>query len=175
MTKERNLYIKKLKFIFIIHMGRELYKFNQYLNESGLRATRQRGIIAKTFFEAGPHISVEELYHQVVEKDRRIGLVTVYRTLKLLRGAGLAQGRQFGDNHTRYEKTPGDSHHDHLICTRCGRILEFENDTIEGLQRKVAEEVGFAVLDHKLELYGICKECRSRGKKAGGKAPPTLS
>lgn len=146
-------------------MGRELYKFNQYLIESGMRATRQRGIIAKTFFDAGPHISAEELYRKVLEKDRRIGLVTVYRTLKLLRGAGLAQGLQFGGNYIRYEHTPEDGHHDHLICTYCGKILEFENDSIEGLQRRVAKKAGFTVLDHKLELYGICKECKSKEGK----------
>lgn len=150
-------------------MGREFYKFSQYLIESGLRSTRQRGIIAKTFFDAGPHISTEELYRKVIEKDRRIGLVTVYRTLKLLRGAGLAQGLQFGDNYTRYEHTPEDGHHDHLICTYCGKILEFENDTIEGLQRRVAKKAGFTVLDHKLELYGICRECRAtEGRRRKG-------
>lgn len=146
-------------------MGRELYKFNQYLIEAGLRSTRQRGIIAKTFFDAGPHISAEELHRKVIEKERRIGLVTVYRTLKLLRGAGLAQGLQFGDNHTRYEHTPEDGHHDHLICTYCGKILEFENDTIEGLQRRVAKKACFTVLDHKLELYGICRECRATERR----------
>lgn len=143
-----------------------LGQFQHYLAESGLKATRQRDLIVRAFFESAGHISAEELYRLVKRRDPRIGLVTVYRTLKLLREAGLAEERQFGEGHALYEISR--EHHDHLICTNCGKIVEFANDTIEVLQEEVAKQYGFTILAHKHELYGLCTTCQAPARK--GKA-----
>jgi Fur family ferric uptake transcriptional regulator len=137
--------------------------FHEYLVRSGLKATRQRDLIARAFFATSSHISAESLYRRVNGRDRRIGLVTVYRTLKLLKDAGLAHERQFGEGRALFEHATK-RHHDHMICTHCGRITEFENCEIEELQEQVARRFGFTLRDHKLELYGLCQEC---GKTAG--------
>jgi Fur family ferric uptake transcriptional regulator len=91
-------------------------------------------------------------------------VATVYRTMKLLAEAGLAHARNFGDGQTRYEAAVGKHHHDHLICTQCGTIVEFEDDRIESLQDAVARKHGFKVTSHKMELYGICKSCQRAEK-----------
>ena len=131
---------------------------NRYIAERGLKQTRQRNLIVDTFFAAGGHLNVEELLGRVREQDPRISAATVYRTMKLLTDCGLAQPRHFGDGQTRYE-TAGD-HHDHLICTGCSLIIEFENEEIERLQLAVARRHGFQVSHHKMELYGLCTKCR---------------
>ena len=144
-------------------------KLKTYLRRKGLNITQQREEIAETFLKADRHTSAEELYHQIHEKYPEVGLSTVYRTLKLLVEAGLASRREFGDGITRYEPRSGESHHDHLICERCGAIIEFENKKIEALQREVAELNGFRVTRHRLEIYGYCEKCRSNGDRKQGK------
>ena len=146
-------------------MRQALAHFSAFLAASGLKNTRQRQAIAKAFFGAGTHLTAEQLYRRVSKRHPKIGLVTVYRTLKLLAAAGLAKERQFGGSQALYEPEQEGMHHDHLICTACGKIVEFENDLIESLQNKVAEQRGFLVQDHKLELYGICRECRTRERR----------
>lgn len=133
---------------------------NRYMAEHGLKSTRQRSLIIDTFFDLEGHLSVEELWAKVREADQRVSVATVYRTMKLLAECGLAHARNFGDGQTRYEAAIGRHHHDHLICTRCGTIVEFENDRIEALQDAVASSHGFKVTSHKMELYGLCKTCQ---------------
>ncbi|BDG07786.1 Fur family transcriptional regulator [Anaeromyxobacter paludicola] len=136
-----------------------------FIAARGLKHSRQRDVIVETFFEIGGHVPVEALVARVHERDRRISVATVYRTMKLLAECGLALPRQFGDGQTRYEPaTAGAHHHDHLICTGCGAIVEFENEDIEDLQLRVARSHGFEVESHKLELYGRCAACRARGE-----------
>lgn len=140
----------------------------RYMAKRGLKSTRQRDRIMDRFFELGGHLTVEELVARVREVDRKVSVATVYRTMKLLCASGLAHARDFGEGLTRYEAASG-HHHDHLICTRCGRIEEFENDRIEALQAAVARRHGFRVASHKLELYGACKEClKGAGEEAEG-------
>lgn len=134
----------------------------KYLDDRGLKSTRQRALIVDTFFEVPGHLSVEELWSRVRGIDGRVSVATVYRTMKLLAESGLAHARQFGDGQTRYEPAHGRGHHDHLICTRCGIIVEFENDRIEALQASVARRHGFTVESHKMELYGLCPECQKK-------------
>jgi len=141
-------------------MQKKQQNFRQYLVRSGLKATRQRELIARAFFATNTHISAEALYRRVSGRDRRIGLVTVYRTLKLLMEAGLAHERQFGEGRALFEHASSERHHDHMICTHCGKITEFENCEIEALQEEVARRLGFTIQYHKLELYGRCRECR---------------
>ncbi|WP_171450177.1 Fur family transcriptional regulator [Corallococcus carmarthensis] len=135
----------------------------RYMAQHGLKSTRQRSLIIDTFFEVGGHLSVEELWNKVREQDTKVSVATVYRTMKLLNECGLAHARNFGDGQTRYEAAAGREHHDHLICTSCGTIVEFENDRIETLQDAVARKHGFTVTSHKMELYGLCRECQLRG------------
>ncbi len=131
-----------------------------YIQERGLKHSRQRERIAETFLEMGGHVSVEELVGRVRRLDPRISVATVYRTMKLLAECGLAVPRQFGGGQTRYEAAAGRAHHDHLICTSCGEIIVFANEKIESLQALVARRHGFEVESHKLELYGRCASCR---------------
>lgn len=140
-------------------MTGEIYAFESHLATKGLRKTRQRNLIANIFFDLDKHISAEELYKRVTKKDPSIGFSTVYRTLNLLKEAGLAKECQFGDTFGRFEPVHSEAHHDHLICTRCGQIIEFKSDRIEKLQADLAKEQGFTVFDHKLELYGLCNKC----------------
>jgi Fur family ferric uptake transcriptional regulator len=133
-----------------------------YLRHKGLKVTHQREEIAQTFLDSARHLSAEELYRQIQKIHPEVGLSTIYRTLKLLVEAGLASQREFGDGITRYEPVAGGRHHDHLICVNCGAIIEFQNQKIEELQKEVAENKNFTVLQHKLELYGYCEKCRRR-------------
>jgi Fur family ferric uptake transcriptional regulator len=105
-------------------------------------------------------MSIEELYLKLRAKHPGIGYATVYRTLKLFADAGIANEIHFGDGQTRYEHLNEGEHHDHLVCSRCGAIEEFENETIEKLQDEVARTHGFLIETHKLELYGLCEKCR---------------
>jgi len=141
---------------------------NRYMAEKGLKSTRQRGLIIDTFFDTGGHLSVEDLWAKVRVQDVKVSVATVYRTMKLLNECGLAHARNFGDGQTRYEPAVGKHHHDHLICTRCGTIIEFENDRIEALQDVVARKHGFRVTSHKMELYGLCRNCSRDSAAASG-------
>ncbi len=136
--------------------------FREFITTKGLKTTRQRDVILDAFLSSDRHISIEELYLKLRAKHPRIGYATVYRTLKLFAESGIAREIQFGDGQTRYEHVAAGEHHDHLVCTRCGTIIEFENETIEKLQDDVAEGYGFLIETHKLELYGICAKCRNK-------------
>ena len=133
----------------------------KYLHEKGLKSTTQRDDIIDVFFRTNTHINLEELLKRVRRRNPKVGYATVYRTMKLLTECGIAIERQFGDGQTRYEHIPDDSHHDHCICVKCGKIIEFENQKIEHLQKEIAEKLSFTVSNHKLELYGFCSKCRS--------------
>lgn len=137
-------------------------RLNVWIAERGLKQTRQRDLIVDTFFSASGHLSIDELLARVSTRDRNIGAATVYRTMKILSEAGLASARHFDDGQTRYEAALDRHHHDHLICTGCQTIIEFENERIEELQNAVAQEHGFTVTRHKLELYGLCRDCRAK-------------
>jgi len=142
-------------------------QLSAYLAGQGLKSTRQRDRILDVFVSAGHHLSAEELYLLIRKSDKGIGYATVYRTLKLLAEAGLAHERRFEDGITRFEYNAAEGHHDHLICTRCGRIIEFENEQIEELQRAVARKNKFLVNSHKPELYGLCAGCRMKNSRVG--------
>ena len=132
----------------------------RFMAEKGLKSTRQRSLILDLFFSLDGHHSVEELWSKVRLQDPKVSVATVYRTMKLLAESGLAEAHAFGDGQTRYEPSIGREHHDHLICTSCSTIIEFENDRIEVLQDAVAKKHGFTVTSHKMELYGLCRNCQ---------------
>ena len=121
--------------------------------EKGVRLTGQRKIIAKVMSESADHPDVDELHKRVSKIDSRISIATVYRTVKLFEEAGIVSKHDFKGNKARYEKAP-DEHHDHLIDINSGEIIEFVNEDIEKLQKKVADKLGYKLVDHKLELYG---------------------
>jgi len=130
-------------------------RWRAYIQDKRLNITAQREAIVELFLRTRDHVSIDELLTKVRKRQPRVGYATVYRTLKLLVDSGLAVERQFGDGQARYEVV-GD-HHDHLICVKCGLILEFEDDEIERLQERIATRLGgFKVLRHRHELYGMC-------------------
>ena len=134
-------------------------QFRDYLVREGLKSTSQREIILDEFLKATTHLSTEDLYLKLRKKHPQIGYATVHRTLKLFSSCGIAAERQFGDGQTRYELSSEEEHHDHLICTKCGAIVEFENNEIETLQEVVAKQHGFVIETHRLEIFGTCPKC----------------
>ena len=134
--------------------------FSNFAASKGLRSTRQRDIILDIFLSTHQHISVEELYLKIKSSNPSIGHATVYRTLKLFTEAGLAREILLHDGQTRYEHAVAGEHHDHLVCTSCNSIIEFEDETIEKLQNDIALRHGFLIRSHKLEIYGLCTNCR---------------
>ncbi len=137
---------------------KEISVLKDHLVKHQLKLTRQREHILNVFLH-NEHITAEQMYRLLAKKDPHIGLATIYRTLNLFCEAGLAQARHFGTQ-TQYDNVAHKGHHDHLICTGCGKIVEFENEDIERLQEQVAAKNGFAIKTHKLELYGLCSHCR---------------
>lgn len=140
--------------------------FAEYIANNNLKNTPQRRLIVEVFFTSGKHLSTEELYTVVRSVDSSIGQATVYRTLKLLCEAGLAKELHFGESTARYEPVKDDSHHDHLICTSCGKNIEVMDEGIERLQDDLARRNGFILTSHRMILYGICDACRKPGKKS---------
>jgi Fur family ferric uptake transcriptional regulator len=134
-----------------------------YMERKGMRSTSQRRLVSQVFFHTGGHLSIDEMLALVRKEDAKVGYATVYRTLKLLVECGLANERQFDDTVTRFELAHRDSHHDHLICLKCKRIVEFEDDRIEQLQDILAARHGFTLVSHKHELYGVCEDCSKEG------------
>lgn len=120
----------------------------------GLRMTEQRRIIARVLSESDDHPDVETVYQRASARDPKIGLATVYRTLRLFEEANILERHDFGDGRARYEEAP-EEHHDHLIDVHTGDVIEFRNEKIEALQRSVAEELGYRLVDHRLELYAV--------------------
>ncbi|HEX2953279.1 MAG TPA: transcriptional repressor [Bacillota bacterium] len=124
-----------------------------------MKLTGQRKIILDAFLGIESHVTAEELYNVIKENDPEIGLATVYRTLKILCEAGLANEVRFNDDVAHYEHLFAHEHHDHLICVRCGKYTEVCDPEIEELQQKLAERNKFKILRHRMELYGICQNC----------------
>ena len=122
-------------------------------SERGLRMTDQRKVIAKVLSEANDHPDAEDLYSRASAIDPKISLATVYRTVRLFSESGIIETHDFRDGRARYETTD-DDHHDHLIDVTTGDVIEFVDDEIEQLQYKIAEKLGYELVDHRLELYG---------------------
>ena len=125
--------------------------------QKGVKLTDQRKLIAKIMSDSHDHPDVDELYKRVTKIDSKISIATVYRTVKLFEEAGILTKHDFGEGKARYEKLP-DNHHDHLIDVQSGEIIEFVNEEIEKYQKKIADKLGYQLVDHRLELYGIKKK-----------------
>jgi Fur family ferric uptake transcriptional regulator len=142
-----------------------LSQFKQLLRSNNLKFTRQREVILYTLYNHTGHFTPEELY-QLIKKERpelNTGIATVYRTLSLLESAGIVTSISFGTQGKKYELGVK-AHHDHIICTNCGKILEFFDEAIEKKQERIAEEFGFVMKDHSLKIFGICPECQKKEK-----------
>ena len=122
--------------------------------EKGLKMTEQRRVIARVLSEATDHPDVEQVYRRATKIDPRISIATVYRTVKLFEEASILTRHDFGDGRARYEEAPQE-HHDHLIDMNSGEVIEFVDEEIERLQEKIAKRLGYRLVDHRLELYGI--------------------
>ena len=150
-------------------MTEEQEIFLKHIQKEGLKRTGQRDLILEVFLRAEEHLSSEDLYQLVKKEDPTIGHTTVYRTLKLLTDAGLAREVRFGDGRTHYEHNYKHQHHDHrLICTECGKIIEFYSAELEAIQKCHGGQHKFDVTQHLLRIIGVCAECR-RSKKEQAK------
>lgn len=138
--------------------------------EKGLKMTEQRRVIARVLSESTDHPDVELVYHRAIKRDPRISIATVYRTVKLFEEASILERHDFGDGRARYEERP-ESHHDHLIDVKTGEVVEFSNEEIERLQTEVARALGYRLVDHRLELFGVRLDAKPREtEEAKGKA-----
>lgn len=140
--------------------------FLAHIQKKGLKRTSQRELILDVFLRTEEHLSSEDLYQLVKQEDPTVGQTTVYRTLKLLTEAGLAREVRFGDGRTHYEHNYKHQHHDHMICSECGKIIEFYSAELEALQDQMAAKHKFEVTQHLLRIIGICVECRRRNREA---------
>jgi Fur family ferric uptake transcriptional regulator len=122
--------------------------------EKGMRMTEQRRVIARVLSTAADHPDVEELHRRAHAVDPHISIATVYRTVRLFEESGIIERHDFRDGRSRYEETP-DHHHDHLIDMKTGKVIEFTDDDIEALQNAIAKRLGYKLVDHRLELYGV--------------------
>ncbi len=140
-------------------MTEEKEQFYRHLQRAGLKRTTQRDLIVDIFLRTEDHLSSEDLYRIVKEKDSSVGQTTIYRTLKLLVEAGLASEVRFGDGRSRYEPNNKFPHHDHMICTNCNRTIEFYSAELKALQNQIAAEHGFEPVRDSLRLFGLCADC----------------
>ncbi|MFK7928287.1 MAG: Fur family transcriptional regulator [Myxococcota bacterium] len=137
-----------------------LTDFRTYLTEQGLKFTRQRKAIAEVVFGSDEHLTLNQILDRARGQHASVGYATVYRTMKLLSESGLATEHRFDDGQARYERSD-DDHHDHIICSQCGRIIEFEDHEIERRQNRIAKQLGFKVVSHRHEIYADCMQpCR---------------
>lgn len=131
----------------------ELSRIERRCVDKGLKMTGQRRVIAQVLSDSQDHPDVEQVYRRAAEIDRRISLATVYRTVRLLEAAQILERHEFGEGRARYEEVP-ERHHDHLIDVQSGKVIEFRNEEIEQLQRRVARQLGYELVNHRLALYG---------------------
>jgi Fur family ferric uptake transcriptional regulator len=145
-----------------------LLRIDREILAAGGKRSKSRAAVMERFFRAGDHVTVDELTRAVRETSPRVGAVTVYRTLKLLARMGYANELDFGEGARRYESNLA-SHHDHLVCTACGTVIEFKDPGIEKLQDLVTRRHGFRPTTHRLEIFGRCRKCadRSAGRRQG--------
>ncbi len=141
-----------------------LSRFKELLKKNGYKYTIQREVILETLYTSDEHLTPELLHQLIKEKypELKTGIATVYRTLSLLEESDMVTSLSFGAQGKKYE-LGAKEHHDHMICTQCGAITEFVDEAIEERQHHIAEELGFLMQDHSMQIYGICKACQNKG------------
>ena len=136
-------------------------RFVGYLREHNLPVTAQRLAIAETLLTSHRHLSAEEVAQEVTAAGRKVGTATVYRTIDTLLESGLVVERDFGEGFRRFEPARDIPHHEHLVCTQCGKVEEFRDERLERMTTIVAESRGFARQRHRLVIHGVCKDCQT--------------
>lgn len=142
-------------------MNNELAIFREYVRKNGLKHTPQREEILAFLLKADRHLSPEDIYQALRRRDPRLGRATVFRTLKLLEECGLASHVTDAQGRTRFERSHGRPHHDHMICVQCGDTLEFSSPAVERIQERVARKNDFKILWHRHEIFGRCRRCEN--------------
>ena len=137
--------------------------FRRYLRDHRLPVTRPRDLVAETVFHSEDHLSVEDIQKRLHERGEKVGTATVYRTLEVLLRSGLVVERDFGEGFKRFEAARGHPHHEHLLCSRCGRVTEFRDERLERMTMLIAQQYGYVRDGHKLVIEGLCAECRESG------------
>lgn len=142
--------------------------FGRYLREQGLPVTSQREAVAEVVFTSDEHLSVDEIEQRLRERGERIGKATVYRTLDLLVRSRLVEEHDFGEGFKRYEhRLSSQPVHEHLICLECGAVTEVRSEEIQAMEARVQREFGFLPARHRVEIYGLCADCRASGASVG--------
>jgi Fur family transcriptional regulator, ferric uptake regulator len=139
-----------------------LERFRRYLRDHRLPVTRQRDMVAQVVLLSEDHPSVEGIRRSLKARGENVGVATIYRTLDVLVHSGLVRAHDFGEGFKRYEPMPSQAHHEHLICEQCGRVMEFQNERLERMLPIIADEHAFQHQHHRVEIYGVCRECRQR-------------
>lgn len=140
-------------------------RFARHLQAAGFKLTRQRAAILEEFLCQDEHVSAEELYTRIQERHPELGQATVFRTMRLIAGAGIAQEVRIDARTTRYEKISANAHHDHIQCVGCGAVFEFIDQRVEELQDQIAARFGVKLLRHRMDLYGLCADCQANEVK----------
>jgi len=144
---------------------KEITRFAGFLGEQGLKLTSERTPLVREIFATHYHFEADELLFKMKEKGLKISRATVYRTLELLVKSGMVRRVHLGEDHYHYEHVTGNSHHDHLICTTCGAVIEFHDDALEQRQREICERKRFTPTFHNLQILGVCADCRKKGQQ----------
>jgi Fur family ferric uptake transcriptional regulator len=148
----------------MVQVDREIGRFQEFLQQQGLKLTTERTALVREIFSTHYHFEADELLFKMKEKAVKISRATVYRTLELLVKSGMVRRVHLGEDHYHYEHVTGNSHHDHLICTTCGGVIEFHDEVLEQRQREICEKKKFTPTFHNLQILGVCDSCRRKGQ-----------
>jgi len=147
-----------------MNVDKEIRRFQDYLQQQGQKLTSERTSLVREIFSIHYHFEADELLFKMKEKGVKISRATVYRTLELLVKSNMVRRVHLGEDHYHYEHVSGNSHHDHLICTTCGGVIEFHDEELERLQIAICEKKKFTPTFHNLQILGICDACRRKGQ-----------
>ena len=141
-------------------MTQAIETFAKYLSSKDLKLTKEREAVLREIFLRRGHLDAEDLWHSLRKKKKRASRATVYRTLELLVDSGMVRKVDLGHGHSHYEHVLGDAHHEHMVCLKCGKVIEFSDKRIERSLRKLCEKSGFEQCSHHFQIFGYCKDCR---------------
>jgi len=143
-----------------ISMKEAVESFTKYLNSKNLKLTKERKAVLQEIFLHRGHLEAEDLWHGLRRKKKRASRATIYRTLDLLVDSGIVRKVDLGHGHFHYEHVLGRAHHEHMICLKCGKVIEFSDKKIESSLKKLCEKIGFEHTSHSFQIFGYCKDCR---------------
>jgi len=149
----------------MVQLEREIGRFQDFLQRQGLKITTERSALVREIFSIHYHFEADELLFKMKEKAVKISRATVYRTLELLVKSGMVRRVHLGEDHYHYEHVTGNSHHDHLICTTCGGVIEFHDEELEKRQLEICAKKKFTPTFHNLQILGVCNSCQRKGQQ----------